>query len=60
MRVMAMDRVRVGANVRTWGTARAEGRVRVRVRGGRDYFLRLHTSFSIVGVIIMSQPHSLG
>ena len=31
-------------------------RVRVSVRG--DYFLRLHTPFSIVGV--MSQPHSLG
>ena len=36
---------------------RVRGRVRVRVRGG-DYFLRLHTPFSIVGV--MSQPHSLG
>ena len=31
-------------------------RVRVRVRGG--YLLRLHTPFSIVGV--MPQPHSLG
>ena len=31
--------------------------VMVRVRGG-DYFLRLHTQFSVVGV--MSQPRSLG
>ena len=32
-------------------------RVRVGVRRG-DYFLQLHTPFSIIGV--MSQPHSLG
>ena len=36
---------------------RVRVRVRVRARGG-GYFLRLHTPFSIVGV--MSQPHSLG
>ena len=39
-----MHRLRLRLRVRN----RVRNRVRVRVRGG-DYFLRLHTPFSIVG-----------
>ena len=48
--VLWHDSIRVGVRVGV------RVRVRARVRGG--YFLRLHTPFSIVGV--MYQPHSLG